>query len=707
MQAVELSEDINYHLRDFAVMANSFVFYDNGALRQQILNEWPTGGRLMGYTDVSVKGEYGAFVEYAQRGIAFLGSDLAANLSLLSSVYGGVQNQKSHPPEPATEPNVHYVTFMMSDGDNVAYDLWSRYFQFATAYRGNFNMGWPMLPSMVDYAPSVMRWYYENASEVNGKRDNFIAQGGIVGTYFSSWPSAQLEPHVQKLNEFMGAADMRLLATIDYNALDRLDVWDKFTRQPNIDGIFYQNYSGPATGRMLFSNGKPIVDLRDVLWQGFEDSATLAAHVNSYARDPSRAEGYTAVLVHTWSQTLSDVQAAINAFAPDVRVVTPEEFMKLVRKNVRVIPANVQIITTNGALVLPETTVVNGGTVAFAQGVNYTNSDKIILNGVGEVGWQASLDLDDASTAFFAGPIDLGSDATIASGLSGGTLALNGLVNTKSNSFNLTLKGNGTTVFNGAVTGNGNLIIAGSGTTVLAATNSYVGSTTLSAGTLTVSGSIESAVTLGGGILMGGGTINNDVTVNGGVHAPGNSPGIMTVKSNYTLNIGGTLRIEINGTTPATQYDQIKLASGNSRVTLVGALEIIATTNLALGNSFVIITNVGNSGVIGTFAGRPQNSDFYASGYRWRINYTGGDGNEVVLTLVPPPAPQINLASFSGNSAQLTISTETNQSVQIQASTNLINWAMIFSTNSTVSPFFWFDTSASNFPMRFYRALIP
>ena len=60
VQAVELSEDINYHLRDYAVMANSFVFYDNGALRQQILNEWPTGGRLMGYADVSVKGEYGA-----------------------------------------------------------------------------------------------------------------------------------------------------------------------------------------------------------------------------------------------------------------------------------------------------------------------------------------------------------------------------------------------------------------------------------------------------------------------------------------------------------------------------------------------------------------------------------------------------------------------------------------------------------------------
>jgi hypothetical protein len=330
----ELNEDINYHLRDYAVMANAFVFYDNGVFHQRILEDWAAHGVLMGYTDVSVKGEYGAFVEYSKRGIYYLGADIAANLSLLSSVYDENLRQKSHPPEPAAETNVHYVTFLMSDGDNVAFNLWSLYFQYNRPSRGKFNMGWPVLASMVDYAPSVLRWYYENASVADGKRDNFIAQGGITGAYLNSWPADRLVAHAQKLNAYMKAADMRVLQTIGYGGFSQLGVWDKFTAQPNIDGIFYNNYGGPNTGQVLFSNGKPIVEIRDVLWKGIEDETSLAKRINSAPRDPRRAEGYTAVLVHGWTMNLDNIQNVINLFAPNVRVVTPEEFIALVRKNV-------------------------------------------------------------------------------------------------------------------------------------------------------------------------------------------------------------------------------------------------------------------------------------------------------------------------------------------------------------------------------------
>jgi hypothetical protein len=113
-----------------------------------------------------------------------------------------------------------------------------------------------------------------------------------------------------------------------------LGVWDKFTAQPNIDGIFYNNYGGPNTGQVLFSNGKPIVEIRDVLWKGIEDETSLAKRINSAPRDPRRAEGYTAVLVHGWTMNLDNIQNVINLFAPNVRVVTPEEFIALVRKNV-------------------------------------------------------------------------------------------------------------------------------------------------------------------------------------------------------------------------------------------------------------------------------------------------------------------------------------------------------------------------------------
>lgn len=330
----ELNEAIGYHLRDYAVMANAIVLSDRGPVPQRIIENWPAGGLLMGYTDVFAKGEYGSFVEYSMRGIYYLGANMAANLSSLSSIYDESEHQKINPVKPMSENNVHYVTFLMSDGDDVAFDLWSLYFQYHNPVRGNFSMGWPVLPSMVDYAPSVLRWYYENASVAEGKRDDFIAAGGITGAYLNAWPTNDLPKFAQNLSHYMKRADMRVLLTIGYGGFNRLDVWTNLTEQPNIDGIFYDNYGGPNTGKVLFSNGKPVVEIHDVLWKGIEDEAAVAKRINSAPRDPHQADGYTAVLVHAWTMNLENVQHAINMFRSDVRVVTPEEFIALLHNNV-------------------------------------------------------------------------------------------------------------------------------------------------------------------------------------------------------------------------------------------------------------------------------------------------------------------------------------------------------------------------------------
>ncbi len=73
-----------------------------------------------------------------------------------------------------------------------------------------------------------------------------------------------------------------------------------------------------------------------------------------------------------------------------------------------------------------------------------------------------------------------------------------------------------------------------------------------------------------GGTFGGTGTVDDTLTINGGIHAPGLSPGVMTVNSNYTLNAAGTLQMEILGTTPGTQYDQLKVTGASSLVTLAG-----------------------------------------------------------------------------------------------------------------------------------------
>ena len=140
------------------------------------------------------------------------------------------------------------------------------------------------------------------------------------------------------------------------------------------------------------------------------------------------------------------------------------------------------------------------------------------------------------------------SSATLT--LSGDTLAASG-TSTITNPIVLAGTGGildiaGTTTISTGISGSGQLWKLGAGELILSAANTYSGNTNVSAGILTVDGSVSSAAVnvYKGATLKGHGTIYGNVN-NYGTVAPGNSPGILTINGNYTEN--GVLDIEIGG----------------------------------------------------------------------------------------------------------------------------------------------------------------
>jgi fibronectin-binding autotransporter adhesin len=145
-----------------------------------------------------------------------------------------------------------------------------------------------------------------------------------------------------------------------------------------------------------------------------------------------------------------------------------------------------------------------------------------------------------------------------------------------------------------------------------------------------------------GGVLnftsfeMNGGTLsadtfNGDLNQNGGTVSPGASPGTMTITGDYSLN-SGDLFIELDGLAAGTQYDQL-IVTGD--VSLAGDLTLDVGFSPSLGDMFTIINNQGTNPVSGMFS---QGSSISAGGFLFGINYGGGDGNDVVLTVVPEPS---------------------------------------------------------------------
>ncbi len=197
-------------------------------------------------------------------------------------------------------------------------------------------------------------------------------------------------------------------------------------------------------------------------------------------------------------------------------------------------------------------------------------------------------------------------------------------------------------------TGSGTAATANLSAVILAANTSIGGS-----GAITLDASLSGAFTLtkiGGGTLRGSGSVVGNLTINGGTHAPGSSPGIMSTSGNYTLAAAATLQIEINGTAPGTQHDQVRAQGASSTVTLAGALDLIAVPALAAGSTFTIIDNAAAAAVSGAFAGLPQSAEFYEDAQWWRISYIGGTGNDVVLTrITPTPMQNWQAANFGTN----------------------------------------------------------
>ncbi|MCU0784034.1 MAG: metallophosphoesterase [Verrucomicrobia bacterium] len=69
------------------------------------------------------------------------------------------------------------------------------------------------------------------------------------------------------------------------------------------------------------------------------------------------------------------------------------------------------------------------------------------------------------------------------------------------------------------------------------------------------------------------------------------------------------------------------------------------------------------------------------------------------------PPPVLAGTMLNNRRIQLSIAGTPGQACTVQASTNLINWTNVFSTNVTAALVFWSDGESTNFPSRFYRVL--
>ena len=98
-------------------------------------------------------------------------------------------------------------------------------------------------------------------------------------------------------------------------------------------------------------------------------------------------------------------------------------------------------------------------------------------------------------------------------------------------------------------------------------------------------------------------------------------------------------------------YDQIVVKGTVSLDQAVLDLTLLDGFDPVLGTTFTIIDNDGTDSVVGTFKGLAEGAAIVVNRDTFEISYRGGDGNDVVLTLITPPPPPVEGVTIIGTNA--------------------------------------------------------
>lgn len=331
-------------LADYSIFTGALQFWDSSASGQLATSVYNRMDPMAVYFGWGPE-EFQTVEKISQKSAMIHPSDWSPNLSTLTNIPVKLPRQKAPATNYEVVPNVHTVCFVISDGDNIQWLSGSHnnVQNWAHPDKAKLKLGWTISPAFAELAPVMYRKFIENALSTQEARNYLIAGPSGLGYYFPSiYP--ELAVQTSLLNRMMKKADLNIVNIIDKDGFHRPD---EYLKQPNVDALFYYSYGNKYTGlrgEIKWYKDKPSIGGRFALWADTDNgtpesrdlvSQALANQLNQQSTDIFAPAGYSLVPVHIWSMNPADVLNTISKLNPNIRVVSPDEFVWLIRKNVR------------------------------------------------------------------------------------------------------------------------------------------------------------------------------------------------------------------------------------------------------------------------------------------------------------------------------------------------------------------------------------
>jgi len=242
----------------------------------------------------------------------------------------------ARPAETEVAPTVSpkaYVSFTISDGDNLQYDQHRMAQLWQDPARGSIPIGWTISPALVRVAPALAAYYARTATP----NDELVAGPSGAGYMLPSyWPAERLPAFLQLTGELMQEMNLRVIEALDTGSFLSMafvnqslqQVYAKALAPFGVRGVL----SGAGQTRSSWNNAAGIPVLQNLGLAGSVAKAVNLVKDATLRAETQAASQFLNVYILAWSMTPSDLRQVMQQLGSEYEVVTPGRLMTMIEQ---------------------------------------------------------------------------------------------------------------------------------------------------------------------------------------------------------------------------------------------------------------------------------------------------------------------------------------------------------------------------------------
>jgi hypothetical protein len=232
------------------------------------------------------------------------------------------------PPTPPAQPSKKYISFTLSDGDNLQYNQHRMAQLWQDPVRGTLPIGWTISPTLIRVAPTLAAYYTRMATP----NDELVVGPSGAGYILPScWPAAYLPAFLQLTGQLMQAMNLNVIEVLDTGLLFSQAFIDQNLQQEFVKALAPFGIRGVLSGSgQARSSWKNVSGVPIIQNLGLADSVAKAINMVRNATLRTGNSQFLNVYIVAWTVTPSDLKQIIQQLGNEYEVVTPGKLLALI-----------------------------------------------------------------------------------------------------------------------------------------------------------------------------------------------------------------------------------------------------------------------------------------------------------------------------------------------------------------------------------------